>query len=118
MQPVQCVCMRPEPDEHPCVRCELRCPFSSTLSAGRTGRICKLCYNATRALGDWFKKRGRSEEWSKMPAAKKKKMILENRTVARKGAKREVIVHEEVLVSDKLGYEGECYHTNKIELLD
>lgn len=30
--------------------------------------------------------------------------------------KRNVIVNEEVAVQDRLGFEGECYHTNKTEL--
>lgn len=68
-----------------CAKCDGHFPMEDTVSAGRVGRNCKLCFNACRALCDWLKKRNRSAEWSKMPLAKKKKLIKENRCVAKRG---------------------------------
>ena len=62
-----------------CVKCEDSVTPSESLSAGRSGRICKLCYNSARALSEHFRKRGKREEWQAMPPAKKKKLIIENK---------------------------------------
>ena len=68
-------------DDHvTCVKCDETIALGETLSAGRSGRICKLCYNSAKALCNHYKKRGKSDEWQKMAPAKKKKMILENKT--------------------------------------
>ena len=64
---------------HRCVKCEDEVESRDTLSAGRSGRICKLCYNSARALSEHFRKRGKKEEWQAMPPAKKKKLIIENK---------------------------------------
>lgn len=129
-----------------CVKCEETTRLSDTLSAGRSGRICKLCYNSAKALGNHFKKRGKSDEWQKMPPAKKKKMIIENKlTGGIRGKQRAIRISEQawlnclfkskysaavfhhyrflfftcpqVSVSDSLSMQGEIYHTNKIEFL-
>ena len=74
----------PEEDDDPdhgdqvvCMKCDEQVPVSKTLSAGRPGcRVCKLCYNACRSLAGHYRKRGKKDEWDKMPAAKKKKKLI------------------------------------------
>ena len=68
-----------------------------TLSAGRNHRICKLCYNAQRALSSHFKKRGQRAYWESMNAEKKKRMIVRNKgTGGTKGKERELDLEEGV----------------------
>ena len=67
-------------DQVVCTKCDEQVPVSKTLSAGRPGsRVCKLCYNACRSLAEHYRKRGKKDEWDRMPASKKKKLIKENK---------------------------------------
>lgn len=54
-----------------CAKCDEQVEVSKTMSAGRVGRVCKLCYNANRALAEHFKRRGRKQEWDAMPPARR-----------------------------------------------
>ena len=45
-----------------CTTCDEQVEVSKTMSAGRVGRICKLCYNANRAVAEHFKSRGRKQD--------------------------------------------------------
>lgn len=91
---------RPPPEEAAlmvkCVKCLLLVLIHETLSAGRVGRICKLCYNSSRALADFFKKRNRKHEWDSMNAEKKRKLIVENKCTGGRGKTRELKFTEEV----------------------
>ncbi len=62
-----------------CVKCDENVPAGDTMSAGRTGRVCKLCYNAQRALVKHFTKRKQKQQWDNMPMDRKKKLIKENK---------------------------------------
>ena len=80
-----------------CIKCDEMTPVRNTLSAGRDHRICKLCYNAQRALATHFKKRGQKEYWEKMNSEKKKRMIIRNKgTGGTKGKERELDLEEGV----------------------
>ncbi len=79
-----------------CTKCDEQMEVSKTMSAGRVGRICKLCYNANRALAEHFKRRGRKQEWDCMPANKKKRLIVENKLGGGiKGQKRDLRIDEQ-----------------------
>ena len=79
-----------------CVRCEEKARVSACISAGRSGLICKLCYNAQRALKEYYKKRGQKDVWDSYPMARKKKLIIENKFAGGvKGKSREVKLLEE-----------------------
>ena len=79
-----------------CTKCDETIPTKQTTSAGRVGRICKLCYNASRALTDHYRKRGRKAEWDAMPQDRKKKLIKENKlTGGVKGKERQLQISEE-----------------------
>ena len=62
-----------------CVKCDEHVPAGDTLSAGRSGRVCRLCYNAQRALVKHFTKRKQKAQWDSMPMDRKKKLIKENK---------------------------------------
>lgn len=62
-----------------CVKCDEHVPVGDTLSAGRSGRVCRLCYNAQRALVKHFTKRKQKQQWDNMPMDRKKKLIKENK---------------------------------------
>ena len=66
-------------DDCTCSKCLEKVTIKDSLSAGRTGRICKLCYNSGRSLSEHYRKRGKSDEWSRMPPEKKRKLIVENK---------------------------------------
>ena len=90
-------------DQVICVKCDEKVPMSKTLSAGRPGcRVCKLCYNSCRSLAEHFRKRGKKEEWDKMPAAKKKKLIKENKNGGGiRGKERTIRITEEATRGNK-----------------
>ena len=79
-----------------CARCGEQVPIKDTGSYGRIGRQCHLCYNAARALSDHFKRRGRKDEWDRMPPQKKRKLIIDNKMGGGvKGQKRDVRIDEQ-----------------------
>lgn len=79
-----------------CSKCDEHVPVQETLSAGRSGHICKLCYNAQRALVLHYKKRGKKAEWDKLPVERKKKLIRENKLCGGvKGRERQIKTVEE-----------------------
>ena len=80
-----------------CVKCKEIIGMKQTLSAGRTGRVCKPCFNSQRALMEHFKKRGKLEEWQRMAAEKKRKLIVDNKgTTSGRGKQRQLTVSEDV----------------------
>lgn len=79
-----------------CVKCSEETPTNLTLSAGRSGRICKLCYNSQRSLADHFRKRGQKQQWDSMPAERKKRLIVENKhTGGVRGRERHLKITDE-----------------------
>lgn len=85
----------------PCVKCKEVVGIKQTLSAGRTGRVCKPCYNSQRALTEHFKKRGKLEEWQRMAAEKKRKLIVDNKgTTFGRGKQRQLTLSEDVRGSE------------------
>ncbi len=86
-----------QPDKsNVCVKCDEDTPLDQTLSAGRSGRICKLCYNAQRSLADHFRKRGQKQQWDSMPAERKKRLIRENKhTGGVRGRERQLKITDE-----------------------
>ena len=80
-----------------CIKCNDEVTITETHSAGRAGvRVCKLCYNATRALSLHFAKRGKKEEWLKMAPAKKRKLIVDNKySGGIRGKERNIAIREE-----------------------
>lgn len=79
-----------------CTKCNETTPMCDTLSAGRVGRICKLCYNSARACLNYYKKRGRKKEWGSMNAEKKRKMIVQNKGTGGRGKSRDLNLSEDV----------------------
>ncbi len=78
-----------------CVKCNDELSISLTLSAGRCGRVCKLCYNAQRSLVDYYKRRGKKDEWDRMPMERKKKLIVDNKLLGgTKGQQRNIKIEE------------------------
>lgn len=82
-------------DQYECVKCKEAVPLPNTLSAGRTGRICKPCYNSCRALTEYYKKRGRKHEWDSMNQERKRRMIVENKGTGGRGKQRQLKITEE-----------------------
>ena len=83
-----------------CTKCREKVLHSDTLSAGRGGyRICKPCYNSNRALSDYYRKRGRKDEWDKMPAERKRKLVVQNKGTGGRGKQRELELSEHVIAS-------------------
>ena len=79
-----------------CVKCSEETPTNLTMSAGRSGRICKLCYNAQRSLAEHFRKRGQKQQWDAMPAERKKNLIIQNKhTGGVRGRERHLKITDE-----------------------
>ena len=79
-----------------CTKCQESVSFAETLSAGRSGRICKLCYNSCRSLAEYFRKRGQKGYWEKMPPEKRRKLIIENKTTGGvRGKARQIRITEQ-----------------------
>ena len=82
-----------------CVKCDEVVSIGQSLSAGRSGRVCKLCYNSQRALSDHFKKRGKKTEWDRMSIQKKKELIKQNKNGGGiRGKERRIQLTEQVRV--------------------
>ena len=69
--------------------------MSQTLSAGRSGRVCKPCYNSSRALTEYYRKRGRKHEWDSMNTERKRRMIVANKGTGGRGKQRQLKITEE-----------------------
>ncbi len=83
-----------------CVKCEEQTSVDQTMSAGRSGRVCKLCYNAQRALMKHFTKRNQKQQWDNMPPERKKKLIKENKfNGGTMGRERQLKITDEALQS-------------------
>lgn len=82
-----------------CVKCDEVVSAELSLSAGRSGRICKLCYNSQRSLVDHYKKRGKKTEWDRMSVQKKKDLIKQNKNGGGiRGKERKIKLTEQVRV--------------------
>lgn len=79
-----------------CTKCQESVSWPETLSAGRSGRICKLCYNSCRSLAEYFRKRGQKAYWEKLPPEKRRRLIVENKTTGGvKGKARQIRLTEQ-----------------------
>lgn len=62
-----------------CTKCDEQVRKKDSHSSGRSGRTCKLCFNSFRALSNYYRKRGKKEEFDRMEPSKKKRLIVENK---------------------------------------
>ena len=103
-----------------CVECEEMVTVANSYALGRRckQRRCKDCYNGRRSLQQWYRKMGRSDEWEKMDASEKNKLIVEHKSKGMgKGKKRAINVQERAVVSDSVKLGNKTPFLTKKQLL-